>query len=352
MSRHRPRVLAAAATLLAGVLLGGCGFGLEKLPAPSGTHGATYHLTALFRDVQNLTLGAKVKLGGVVVGEVTSIGTADYQASVGMKIEKKFRLGRDARFQIRFTTPLGEDFISIASGGSPARGVLPDGAVVPLRDTSDAPGIEDTFAAVSTLLNGGGLEKLQTIARELDAAFKGRTGDARDALVKLQTVIANLDEHKIDIDRTLAGLARLATTLNRGTGVVVQALDLFPATLRTLAGDTGRIRALLDKVGQLGATVDGMLHRSEAALFTDFDNLRPTLDALRARQGTLLPTFRTLIQLGKSVQRAAPGDYLNISATIQFLLQAPPARPKPGGVVHPGAEPHDAVHQLLTGGAR
>jgi phospholipid/cholesterol/gamma-HCH transport system substrate-binding protein len=87
MTGRRTRVLAVA-VLVAGALLSGCGFGLEKLPAPSGTQGATYRITALFGEVQNLTLGAKVKLGGVVVGEVTSIGTADYQASVGMKIEK------------------------------------------------------------------------------------------------------------------------------------------------------------------------------------------------------------------------------------------------------------------------
>ncbi len=342
------RLLAA---VLACVALGGCGFGLEKLPAPSGTKGATYKVTARFGDVQNLTLGAKVKLGGVVVGEVVSIATADYQASVGMDLEKAFRLGKDAQFHIRFTTPLGEDFVSITSRGSVAHGVLADGATVPLRDTGNAPGIEDTFAAVSTLLNGGGLSKLRTIATELDTALKGRTSDARDALGKLQQVIADLDAHKVDIDRTLDGLGRLAAALNRGTGVVQEALDLFPSTLQTLADDTVHIRGLLQRVGRLGNTVHGLLRRSEGALLADLDNLRPTLDALRARQDELLPTFRALIELGKSVRRAAPGDYLNISATIQFLLDAPPARPKKGGVIHEGAEPHDAVHQLLTGGS-
>ncbi len=341
----------AVAALLAGALLGGCSLGLEDLPAPSGTSGPTYHVTAVFQDVQNLTLGAKVKLGGVVVGEVTSIKTADYRALVRMNLEKKFPLGRDAHFQIRFTTPLGEDFISIVARGSLGKGRLADGTKIPLADTATAPGIEDTFAAVSTLLNGGGLDKLQIIARELDNAFKGRTGSARDALIKLDTVISNLDTHKIDIDRVLDGLGRLATTLDRGTGVVRQALDLFPDTLSTLAQDTARIRGLLTRVSDLGSTIQGMLARSQTALLADFDNLRPTLDSLRAREGELIPTFQSLIQLGTSVRRAAPGDYLNISGTIQFLLNAPPAHPKPGGVIHPGAEPHDAVEQLLTGGS-
>lgn len=348
----RNRVLRSLAAFLAAALLAGCSIGLEDLPAPSALQGATYEVTGLFRDVQNLTIGAKVKLGGVVVGEVESISTADYVAAVKMKLEKKFRLGKDTRLQIRFTTPLGEDFISITSAGSPRAGLLSEGDTIRPADTGDAPSIEDTFAAVSTLLNGGGLDKLHTIASELTTAFNGRTGDARNTLINLHKLIVNLDSHKVDIDRTLDGLARLSTALSKGTGIVQQALDLFPATLQTLADDTHGIRELLTRVAGLGGVVSDLLHRSQRAFLADLDNLRPTLDALRARQAQLLPTFRALIQLGKSVRRAAPGDYLNISATIQFLLSAPPARPPRGGTVRPGAEPHDAVEQLLTGGRR
>jgi phospholipid/cholesterol/gamma-HCH transport system substrate-binding protein len=353
MKRLRAGLAAAAAT----TVLAGCSLGLERLPAPSGTSGQTYRLTAQFGDVANLTLGAKVKLGGVVVGEVTDITTRDYQASVQMNIEKKFPLGKDARFQIRFTTPLGDDFVSVTSAGSTAAGRLADGDTVRRDNTSNAPGIEDTFAAVSLLLNGGGLSKLKIIVTELNAAFHGRTGDARDALIKLHTVIANLDEHKTDIDRTLDGLAAMSTALNKGTGEIEQALALFPSTLQTLADDTSQVRDLLERVGQLGTTVKGLLSRSQSAMLADFDNLRPTLDALRARQDELLPTFRSLIAVGKAVNRAAPGDYLNVSATVQFLLEAPPAHPKPGGVIHPGAEttsatgPADAAVRRLLGGS-
>jgi phospholipid/cholesterol/gamma-HCH transport system substrate-binding protein len=359
---RRSRIAATIAAGSAAALLAGCSLGLEDLPAPSGTHGEIYRLTAEFGDVQNLALGAKVKVGGVVIGEVTSITTRNYRAYVDMNVEKKFSLGKDAQFQIRFTTPLGEDFISVRSRGHLSLGLLTDHDKVPLRDTSNAPSIEDTFAALSMLLNGGGLSKLQTIATELDKAFKGRTGDARDLLIQLDKVISNLNAHKGDIDRTLDGLAAMARSLNKGTGVVEQALDLFPPTLQTLAADTVRVRQLLTRVANLGTTVEGLLRRSQDALLTDFDNLRPTLDALRARQDELIPTFDSLIKLGKSIKRAAPGDYVNISGTIQFLLNAPPARPKKGGVVRnePAASnaqsstplPSDAVTQLLTGGLR
>jgi phospholipid/cholesterol/gamma-HCH transport system substrate-binding protein len=345
------RVRSGVAALVAAALLASCSVGLDRLPAPAGTSGPVYHVTANFTDVQSLTVGAQVKLGGVVVGEVTRITTADYLAAVHMNIEKKFALGRDAELQIRFTTPLGEDFVSITSAGHVAQDALPDGATVPVGQTQTAPSIEDTFAALSTLLNGGGLSKLQTIAAELDAAFKGRTSDARDALIQLDKVIANLDDHKVDIDSVLDGLGRLAKTLNSGTGEVDEALDLFPSTLSALADDTGEIRVLLQHVATLGTTVSGLLRRSQSAMLTDFDNLRPTLDSLRARENQLVPTFDSLITLGQAIDRAAPGDYLNVSGTIQFLLENTGAKPKAGGTVRAGAEPSsDAVTQLLGGG--
>ncbi len=64
------------------------------------------------------------------------------------------------------------------------------------QQTAEAPTIEDTFAALSLLLNGGGLDKLQTIARELSMALRGRTGAARDVISQLDKVVADLDTHK------------------------------------------------------------------------------------------------------------------------------------------------------------
>ena len=329
MARRRNRVVAAIAAVasLALVLAGCGGLQLEQLPAPSGIKGPTYHVTAQFQDVQNLTVGAKVKLQGVVIGEVTAISTRDFHAEVGMNIAKRFPLARTTTFQVRFTTPLGEQFIAVTTSSQPGQASLANGATVPMAQTGDAPGIEDTFAALSLLLNGGGLDKLHTIATELDAALSGRTGDVRDALTKLHLVITNFNTNKADFDKALTGLSAMSTALNQGTGIVAQALGVIPQTVQLLADDTAAIRQLLGKVATLGDTVTSLLQRSQADIVAEFDTLRPTLDSLRGSEANLLPTFNALINFGKLINRAAPGDYLNISATVQFLLNAPAQRP-------------------------
>lgn len=367
-ARRSYRVVAAIAGFVALALgLAGCGgLQLERLPAPSGIQGPTYHVTAQFQDVQNLTVGAKVKLQGVVVGEVTSISTRDFHAEVGMNIAKRFALARTTTFQVRFTTPLGEQFIAVTTSSQPGQANLANGATVPMAQTGDAPGIEDTFAALSLLLNGGGLDKLHTIATELDAALKGRTGDVRDALNKLHLVITNFNTNRSDFDNALTGLSSMSAALNQGTGIVAQALGVIPQTVQLLADDTAQIRRLLGKVATLGDTVTSLLQRSQADIVAEFDTLRPTLDALQSSEANLLPTFNALINFGKLINRAAPGDYLNISATVQFLLNAPPQRPtvpassassssspavSPAAAA-PSASSAGAITSLLTGGLR
>ncbi|MBN9619801.1 MAG: MCE family protein, partial [Actinobacteria bacterium] len=326
------RLRAAVAGVLGVGLLAGCSsLTLESLPAPGRVSGPTYHVTVTFDDVQTLVIGAEVKLGGAVVGEVSKISTRDYHAYVDMNILKRFPLGTASTFEVRFTTPLGEDYVSVASPGT-GHGVLADGARVPVSQTQPVPGIEDTFAALSTLLNGGGLGNLQTIVTELDTALNGHTTAVRDTLVNLDQVVKNLNEHRSDIDQLLVNLKRMAVALNQGSGLVEQALAQLPATMQVLAQDTGQITTLLTKVGALGERVKAVLGASQQDILAEFATLRPTLDALRSRESELAPTFQSLINFGRLINQVTPGDYLNVNGTIYLLLDAQAHKPTPGGV--------------------
>jgi phospholipid/cholesterol/gamma-HCH transport system substrate-binding protein len=340
-------VLAAAA-----VVLTGCGAELESLPAPDPLGSAArYTVTAQFRDVENLTIGAKVKLEGVVVGDVVDISTKNYVANVKMQIEQKFPLSAQAKFQIRFTTPLGEDFVSVTSKITSETPRLRDGTTVRLDQTSDAPSIEDTFAAVSTLLNGGGLSQIHIIATELQQLLHGRTGQIRDLLTQLHTVVVNLDAHKGDIDRALDSLAGLTKQLNDGNSLIDKALQEFPTTIQLLSDDTGKLATLLGKVRKLGDTVRGLLAQSTDNMVAMLSNLQPTLDALRAADGDLIPTFKTLITFGRLFDRAAPGDYVNLAANILTPLESNGFQPTPGGGGEPNVKRAHQLTQVTTNGA-
>jgi phospholipid/cholesterol/gamma-HCH transport system substrate-binding protein len=344
----------AAALVATAPLAAGCGFSLSRLPSTGGVSGGTYRITAHFDDVGDLTVGAKVKLQGVVIGQVDSIATKNYDAAVAIDVSRTFALPADSTFEIRFTTPLGEDYISVTAPKDAVGPRLGDGDTVSARHTTQAPTIEDTFAALSLLLNGGGLDKLQVIVRELSTGLHGHVGAARDTLQQLHKVVGDLDAHKGDIDHLLTGMRQLSAQLDQRSGLLTSALEQFPATIDLLAQDTGRIRTLLGKVGELGDTVKGLLDRGQQALLDDLDGLRPTLDVLAASRDSLIPTFNSLVKFGKLFDRATPGDYLNLFITVQVPFAIPPQHPKQPGatVASPAASPSDAIASLLTGGLR
>lgn len=349
---NRRRMLACPAIGLGVMIVSACGTSLDALPAPNTVHGATRHFSAEFTDVLDLTAGATVKLNGAVVGAVTSISENNFVARVEFKVQKKFTLSGGTTAQIRFSTPLGDDYVALTSA-NPSTVVLPNGANIPIAKTSAAPTIEDAFAALSLLLNEGGLDQIKTIADTIDQSLNGREGAVRSVLTKLRALVENLDRHKLDIDQALDAVHAAVAELNRGDGTIESALETFPTTLRVLSGDTGKLTDLLDRVAVLGKTVTGIVNQSQSGLISDLNSLEPSLNSLVANEGTLVPTVQSLILFGQKVAKALPGDYLLGDANITFLFGITKAVvPTPGQYPHnQGATTSEAqaVDRLIGG---
>jgi hypothetical protein len=125
-----------------------------------------------------------------------------------------------------------------------------------------------------------------------------------------------------------------------------------------LVDDTTKVARLVTKISRLGQTVRGFISSSEGNVYALLDDLRPTLDNLRAADDKLVPTFKSLIRFGKLFDRAAPGDYVNISGVVIGLLNSKPALPNKHGEVRSSTATRvalnrsDAVRALLGGGGR
>src|SRR3954471_22428455 len=137
------RWIRAIAMLFAGlVALSGCGFkGAYSLPLPGGNAGgSSYHVTAVFDDVQDLVPMSAVRVDDVAVGDVTSIkyDPADGKAHVGMRVRTSVHLPSNATATLEQTTLLGEKYVALAppTQQNPT-GKLADGAVIDANATSN-----------------------------------------------------------------------------------------------------------------------------------------------------------------------------------------------------------------------
>jgi phospholipid/cholesterol/gamma-HCH transport system substrate-binding protein len=331
MSEHRSdvkvarcvRLLAAGAAGL--VALTGCGFkGAYSLPLPGGAaHGKTYHVTAIFPDVQDLTVQAAVRVDDVAVGDVTSItlGPHDLKAHVGMKINDTARLPANAIATLEQTTLLGEKFVSLAPPTAVApQGTLANNAVITSGSSSELPSVEEVFGLLSQVLNGSDLEDLQTINVEVSKALAGRETAVRGALTQLNTFVTGLAHQKQEIVRALDSLNRFSAGLAAQDSTIATALtDLGPG-LKVLANERAQFTALLTDLSTFGKVATHVIKASRTQTITGLHDLQPILAHLAAAGSDLPHSLEILITypFPRDSGAAAPGDYVNFAANVNI----------------------------------
>ena len=89
------------------------------------------------------------------------------------------------------TSLLGSLHIELAPPTDVApQGRLHDGSLIPLSSGGAYPTTEQTLAAISLLLNGGGIGQIQDITKAFSTAFAGREHDLRSLIEQLDKFIA------------------------------------------------------------------------------------------------------------------------------------------------------------------
>jgi phospholipid/cholesterol/gamma-HCH transport system substrate-binding protein len=329
--------------VVAVIALAGCGFkGAYSLPLPGGNaHGAVYHVTAKFADVQDLVPMSAVRVDDVAVGDVTGIDyePKDNLALVHMRIKKSVRLPANAVATLEQTTLLGEKYVALAPPStSPPEGTLADGAVISDNATSNLPDVEELFGVLSAVLNGGDLQDLQTINFEISKALSGREQAIKSALSRLDTFVGDLDSQKHQIVRALDELDRFSGALAKQTGTIATALDDLGPGLKVLADERTQFTNLLSQLSRFGKVATRIITSSREETVAGLRDLKPILHHLRAA-GTNLPHSLELLityPFPRNVDKAIPGDYnglyLSFNADPVLCTLAPVSLPTCAGM--------------------
>ena len=115
MERSRANIAVGVFVILGMVALGYLSI---KLGQVSFLGGRGYVVTVDFPSVGGLKSGSTVEIAGVEIGRVESIGLADYQARVTLRVQTGIKLQDDAIASIKTKGLIGEKYIRISPGGS------------------------------------------------------------------------------------------------------------------------------------------------------------------------------------------------------------------------------------------
>jgi len=305
------RSLRGVVPLLGLFLVAGCGPGLKDVPLPgTGVSGDTITVRADFAEALNLAEGATVKVNGVDGGKVQDVQVEDFHARAELLVETDAELREGATARLRYTTPLGELFVDITN---PAKGPeLADGALLGIADTSTAPTVEDALAQASLLVNGGGLEQLQTVTEELNTAIGGREDTVRALLDRAETFLTEANATTGDIDRALRALASVSRTLNEREEVIDRAVREIRPAAAVLRKNTPGLTELLAEIEEFSGAASATVEATRDQLLTIIRQAEPVLAEFVTNQGRYVRSLNSLVAAGEVVDNIVPGDYVSL----------------------------------------
>lgn len=264
------------------VLLSGCGFSPYKIPLPGGADLGSdpYTVKVQFRDVLDLVPQSAVRVNDIAVGKVTDVKLNGWTAVVTIKVNRDAKLPDNAEATIRQTSLLGEKFVSLAAPKTGASGTLSNGDTIPLDRSSRNPEIEEVLGAASLLFNGGGLEKTNTIVKELNNALGGNEPEVKELIDSTTSFISQLDNNKAALLTSLEKINRLAVATNDQKDAITGALDDLPDALRVVNGQRDDLVKLLESLSRLSDVATGVIRDSKADTVANLRALVPTLTNL------------------------------------------------------------------------
>jgi phospholipid/cholesterol/gamma-HCH transport system substrate-binding protein len=243
-----------------------------------------YQASAVFEDTGGVKVGSKVRVAGVVVGEVSGVHS-DFDAGqviIDFEVDRGVNLGSDMTAEIALGTLLGGQYLRLRGDVEPPyladlpeaerripldRTVLPFTIIQALGDFSegiDALDPETINAAVralgdSTARNGDevaalidNLEVVTTAINEREGDLRRLVGNAQQVTATLasrdEQLIALIDSADVLLDQIVARRDELAAVLGSGSEVVTTLATLIDGQRANIDNILGDLHVTLGRV--------------------------------------------------------------------------------------------------------
>ncbi|MDT5101878.1 MAG: phospholipid/cholesterol/gamma-HCH transport system substrate-binding protein [Mycobacterium sp.] len=320
-------VIAGGLVVFLAVTVSGCGWrGLNSLPLPgtAGSGPGSFEVKAQLPDVTNIQQNSRVRVADVTVGNVVKIEREGWHSLLTMRIDGNVELPANAVATIGQTSLLGSLHVELAPPtGVPPEGKLRNGSLIPLAAAGSYPTTEQTLAALSLVLNGGGIGQVQDITRAFSTAFAGRESDLRSLIEQLDQFMGRLSAQSDDIIRATESVNDLVGQFSDQRPVLDRALQTFPEALAVLKEQRENLVEVLDKLGKFSALTADTVDQTKEALIQELKDLGPVLKSLADAGPSLTRSlsFLTTFPWNKeTIPNWFRGDFANLTLVLDLTL--------------------------------
>jgi virulence factor Mce-like protein len=266
---------------------------------------------------------ADVKVRGLDVGRVTSVTTNGAMATVELSIDpdKVDLIPSNVSARLVPKTLFGERYVSLVLPDGPKAQPLSAGDVIPMDRSASARELERVLDGLLPLLTAVEPQELATTLGSMSQALEGRGENLGRTLVNLQQLTSGLRPSIPDLQADITELADFAANVDEAAPDLLDALEDFTVTSRTVVEQRAQLRELLTSVTEASDDLRGFLDANGDNIVSLADSARPTLATL-ARYAPEFPClFNQLAGLVPRLDEAfgAGSDNPGLRATIEIV---------------------------------
>jgi phospholipid/cholesterol/gamma-HCH transport system substrate-binding protein len=236
--------------------------------------------------------GAKVKLRGVEVGQVASIGTDVKAAELQLKLQPKaFKyLPSNLEAEIKSTTAFGSKYVDLIVPDHPSPVPLKPGAVLHSRNVTVE--VNTVFENLQSVVQALDPAKLNSILSAFAQSVRGKGERIGQAITAANDVLLTVNPRMDTIHRDWRLFGKTAAIYSDAAPDILSILDSTTTTSATLTENQRSLDALLLSAAGFSQAGINIIGRNEANIVQSVNSIDPTTALLNQYS----PTFTCLFQ--------------------------------------------------------
>lgn len=270
-----------------------------------------YTIRTLFADSAGITTSTKVRLAGIVVGQVTHVHQAGDKVEVDLGIDKGTKVPQGTSAAIMVETLLGTKYVQLQTPPSPAAftHLLHNGDTI--TDTRTPVQIVDLENTGTTVLNDTDAKSLNDLMAELSQATQGQNQNLGQILTGLNRLSTAVDQRETQARSLIDAAQTLSGALASHDQDLVGAVDNLNVVVANLVQRRAELSQLLSSTAAASKQLAQLIATNRPDLDAELDELHQDLQILSRHQLDLAQSLSLLgaaIQGFSSIAYAGPSD--------------------------------------------
>lgn len=266
-------------------------------------------------DATGLFESDSVRISGVPVGRVTSIGTERGVAVIEFELDDHIELPADTQVGVRWRNVLGQKYLYLYPGSSSQ--LLEPGARIGIDQAIDQADFGRFLNEIGPVLRAVDPADGNAFTRAFAEALEGNEEKARRLLTDAADVTGAVGELDTELGTIITQLEDLLTAIAQRDGDLASIIDDLGATADTLAENNAVLTDVIDSFTEVQEQLRQVVEGNRPELDQIIENLVVIGDTLDANLASLEEGLATLPPgLAAYHEVSSAGQWFNVRARI------------------------------------